>query len=93
MEMQGYKAGEEVVNQDNKSTIILAEKGRSTSSRMRNISIRYFFVKDRIESKEVPVQHCGGTEGMIADFLAKPLQGSLFLQHRQAILNSHMYSS
>jgi hypothetical protein len=92
MQTQGYKVGEAVVNQDNKSTIILAEKERSTSSRTRHISIRYFFIKDRIDSKEVSMQYCG-TEDMIADFLTKPLQGSLFMKHRRAILNSHVHSS
>ncbi len=92
MQTQGYKVGEAVVNQDNKSTIILAEKGQSTSSRTRHISIRYFFIKDRIDSKEVSMQYCG-TEDMIADSLTKPLQGSLFMKHRRAILNSHVHSS
>ena len=52
----------------------------------RHIAIRYFFVKDRIESKEVDVQYCP-TEMLTADILTKPLVGTKFYQHRHALLN------
>ncbi len=86
LECQGYNTGPSIVHQDNKSTITLAEKGRSTNNRTRHISIRYFFVKDRIESKDVQVTHTG-TDDMIADFLSKPLQGHVFEKHRNSIMN------
>ncbi len=60
-----------IVYQDNKSTIMLAEKGRSTNGRTRHVSIRYFFVKDRIESQEIKLSYIG-TESMIADIFTKP---------------------
>ncbi len=37
------------LKRDNKSTICLVEKGKSTSPRKRYVAIRYFFVKDRME--------------------------------------------
>ncbi len=92
MQTQGYKVDEAVVNQDNKPTIILAEKGRATSSRTRHISISYFFIKDRIDRKEVSIQYCG-TEDMVTHFFTKPLRGSLFIKHRRAILNYIVHSS
>ena len=47
MEAQGYKIKENVVHQDNKSTILLAKNGRmSSSKRMKHIAARYFFVTD-----------------------------------------------
>lgn len=86
LQSQGYETGPAIVHQDNKSTITLAEKGRSTSNRTRHVSIRYFFVKDRIESKDINVIHTG-TEKMVADFFSKPLQGHAFEAHRATIMN------
>jgi len=86
LEAQGYEMGEVPLHQDNKSTMILAERGKSVSGRTRHVSIRYFFVKDRIESKEIKIVHTG-TEDMIADFFTKPLQGALFVKHRKTLLN------
>ena len=86
LEAQGYKTGPAIIEQDNKSTITLAEKGRSTSNRTRHVSIRYFFVKDRIDSGEVKVVYTS-TEDMVADFFSKPLQGYLFEKHRAKIMN------
>lgn len=86
LEAQGYKMDPATLHQDNKSTIILAEKGRSVSGRTRHVSVRYFFVKDRIDSNEVRIVHTG-TEDMVADFFTKPLMGALFKKHRAMILN------
>lgn len=78
--------------QDNKSTIFLAEKGKPTSSRSRHINVRYFFVKDRIEAKEVKLVYLA-TEKMISDFFSKPLQGKQFLFLRDLILGKQVVST
>jgi hypothetical protein len=83
---QGVRLGPAVVYQDNKSTMALMAKGRSTSSRTKHINIRYFFVKDRVESGEVVITYAP-TEAMIADLLTKPLQGELFRRLRRSLLN------
>lgn len=83
---QGYTMAPATVYQDNMSTIALAEKGRSTSDRTRHISIRYFFVKDRIDSGEVRIEYMP-TANMLADVLTKPLQGELFRAMRKQLLN------
>ena len=83
---QGYKVGPATIYQDNKSTIQLAKNGLSSSQRTRHINIRYFFVKDRIESKEIDVVYMN-TDEMIADMLTKPLQGSKFILMRRRLLN------
>jgi hypothetical protein len=83
---QGYKVDAATVMQDNMSTITMANKGRSTSNRTRHIAIRYFFVKDRIESKEIKIKY-EKTDEMVADYFTKPLQGELFRKHRATILN------
>ena len=75
------------IYQDNKSRILLAEKGRSSSSkRTRHINIRYYFVTDKIKKGEVKVAFCP-TTNMLGDFFTKPLQGSTFIRMRSIILN------
>jgi len=75
------------IYQDNKSTILLAENGKSSSSkRTRHINVRYFFVADKIKKGEVKVAFCP-TTNMLADFFTKPLQGSTFKRMRSIILN------
>jgi hypothetical protein len=82
---QGYAVGPAVIFQDNQSTIALVAKGRSTSARTRHIAIRYFFVKDRVDSKEVEVVY-KPTGEMRADIMTKPLQGDLFRRMRAELM-------
>lgn len=83
---QGYDVGPAVLYQDNQSTIALLNNGRSNSERTRHIAIRYFFLHDRINRKEVRVEYlCTGD--MIADILTKPLQGEQFNRLRAMLLN------
>ena len=87
LQAQGYGVEEAIIYQDNQSAILLAKNGRGLSSkRTRHINIRYFFVADRIASKEVKVEYCP-TGDMIADYFTKPLQGSLFKKFRDFIMN------
>jgi hypothetical protein len=75
------------VNQDKQSTILLEKNGCALSGkRTRHINIRYFFVADRVASKEVSIQYCPTGE-MVADFFMKPLQGALFQKFRNFIMN------
>ena len=76
-----------ILHQDNQSSILLAKNGRlSSSKRTKHIDVRYFFVTDRIKNKELRVEFCP-TEQMMADFFTKPLQGRLFYQLRDLIMN------
>jgi len=86
LQSQGYANGPAIIHQDNKSTITLAEKGKSTSNRTRHISIKYFFIKDQMEKKEVQVVYTS-TDKLHADFFSKPLQGHIFESHRDVIMN------
>jgi hypothetical protein len=74
---QSLQIGPATIFQDNKSTIILANKGRSTSERSRHIKIRHFFVQHYIASNEIKLEYLPTGE-MVADILTKPLHGSLF---------------
>jgi Reverse transcriptase (RNA-dependent DNA polymerase) len=86
LEQQGYQCDPAKIYQDNQSTIVLANKGFSTSDKTRHIAIRYFFVKDRIDAGEVVVEYLP-TEDMLADMMTKPLQGSLFRKLRGMLMN------
>jgi hypothetical protein len=87
LDAQGYDIKENKVFQDNQSAMLLEKNGgRSSSRRTWHINIWYFFVTDRIQSKESTVEYCPTGE-MLADLFTKPLQGSSFHHFRQAVLN------
>ena len=83
---QGYEVAPATVYQDNTSAISLIKNGKSQADRTRHIAIRYFFVADRVASKEIKVEYLRTGE-MIADILTKPLQGQLFIRLRNQLLN------
>lgn len=89
LEEQGFDATQSVIYQDNQSAMLLEKNGRASSGkRTRHINIRYFFVKDRIDSGEVSVEYCP-TKEMLADYFTKPLQGSQFKVFRNLIMNAN----
>jgi hypothetical protein len=81
----GMEMGHAQVYQDNTSTIRMAQNGRSCSDRTKHIKLRYFFIKQYLDSGEFVVTHCP-TEIMTADILTKPLQGKLFRDMRARLL-------
>ena len=75
MGAQGYAIKNNVIYQDNQSTIRMENNGKkSCTGNSRHIHIRYFFVKDRIDKGEMRVEYCL-THLMLADFFTKPLMG------------------
>lgn len=87
LQEQGYDCTATVIHQDNKSAMLLEQNGRASSSkRTRHINIRYYFITDKIKSKEVSIDYCP-TDAMVADFFTKPLQGAKFIEFRNFILN------
>ena len=58
---------------------------RSCGDKYRHIKILYFFIMDILENEDIILEHCG-TELMLADFLTKPLQGSVFRRMRDIIM-------
>ena len=88
MEAQGHKVKQNILYQDNKSTILLENNGkRSSGKRTRAINIRYFFLTDQIEKGNLEVVYCP-TKKMTADFMTKPVQGELFRTHKRKIMGS-----
>jgi hypothetical protein len=86
MKAQGYGVKDNVLFQDNKSSILLEKNGKASSSkRTKHITIRYFFITDRVKKEEVSVVWCP-TGDMIGDFATKPLQGALFCKFRDQIM-------
>jgi hypothetical protein len=87
MEGQGYDITENVVHQDNQSSMLLERNGQQSSTkRTRHLDIRCFFVTDRIRGKQLTVECCP-TGDMWADVFTKPLQGAAFVKFRKLMLN------
>ena len=83
---QGEKLSVPDIKQDNQGTMIMLAKGSSSSGRSRHINIRYYWLKERIDRKEIKLSYLR-TEDMVADILTKPLQGQKFYALRKMLLN------
>jgi hypothetical protein len=74
MKAQGYGVKDNVLFQDNKSSILLEKNVKDSRSKHTNhINIRYFFITDRVSKEEVSVVW-SPTGDMIGDYATKPLQ-------------------
>ena len=86
MKHQGYDLKTNILYQDNQSAIRMETNGRnSCTGNSRHVDIRYFFVKDRVDKKEIQIMYCP-TQQMLADYFTKPLQGKLFHNMRRVIM-------
>ena len=86
LQAQGFPHRNSYLEQDNQSAIRLERNGRaSASQRSRHINIQYFFITDRLDTDHITLRYCQ-TDHMLADFLSKPLQGSLFHKFRDVLL-------
>ena len=83
---QGYKLGAAKLYQDNQSALASLKNGKPTSKRSRHINIRYFYLKDKVDTGELELEYLA-TDEMIADILTKPLQGEKFKFLRGKLLN------
>ena len=73
--------------QDNMSAMLLEKNGISSSGKnMRHLSIRAYWIADRVKDGEVVIKH-EPTGEMVADFFTKPLQGASFSKFRKIIMN------
>ena len=82
---QGYEMSATKVHQDNQSTIMI-KNGKGSSKKTRHVNIRYFWIKERVETGEVDISYLQSLD-MVADILTKPLQGELFRKLRGRLLN------
>jgi hypothetical protein len=80
LEAQGYKVNDNILFQDNRSTMLLAKNGKTSSTKCtKHISIWYFFITDRIAKGDLTVEWCP-TGKMVSDYMTKPLQGGIVSQ-------------
>jgi hypothetical protein len=88
LEAQGFKIDDNILYQDNKSSILLESNGRGSSGqRTRHMNVRYFFIADRVKSKEIRIEYCP-TGIMVADYFTKPLQGAIFRKLRDMVMGN-----
>jgi hypothetical protein len=89
LEAQGYKINNIVLYQDNKSSILLENNGRGSSGKRTRhmVNVRYFFIADRVKSKEIRIEYC--PSGItVADYFTKALQGAIFRKLRDMIMDN-----
>ena len=71
---------------DNESEIKLLKNGKdSCTLNSRHVSIKQFWSTDRVKNGNIEVKHCP-TGKMLADFMSKPIQGSLFTRFREVLM-------
>ena len=88
METQGYTIENNVLHQDNKSTILLAKNGRILAGKAsKHIKNRFFLITDKIAQDELTVQR-RGTKLMWANGNTEPLQGSGFWLFRSVLMGN-----
>ena len=81
-----HRVTENIIHQDNQAAIFLEKNGKTSSGkRTKHISMRFFFVTDRITKRNISVGWCP-TGDMTGDFLMKPTQGALFCRFRDQIM-------
>ena len=73
LDWMGYVVEKNILYQDNKSSILLEQNGKKSSSkRTRALNIRYLFVTDQVEKRNLCIEYCP-TDEMISDFMTKHL--------------------
>lgn len=65
-----------VINEDNQGTICLT-KNPTTHARTKHIDIKYHFIREKVQSKEIELKYCA-TDKMIADIFTKSLPRQKF---------------
>ena len=69
---QGFGVEDNIVYQDNKSSILLEKNGHASSSKhTHHIQLQYFFVKDLVDKKLVCIKYC----------LTRIMHGDYFTKH------------
>jgi hypothetical protein len=86
IESQGYTVKNNVLYQDNKSTILLAKNDRMLAGKAsKHIKNIFFLIADKISQEDLTVQH-RGVALMWAGGNTKPLQGNGFSLFRSILM-------
>ena len=75
LEQMGYVQPATRILEDNVSTIALLTNRVTHRQSTRHVNMRYFFVRDRIRTGEIVVEHVPGIL-QVADMMTKPLEGT-----------------
>ena len=76
LEDQRVQVKECTLYQDNTSAIQIEKNGKTSSGqRTRHMNTRYFFIKDRVNSREATIIYCT-TDDMVTSFLQSPYMAS-----------------
>ena len=65
---------------DNKSAVLYSNNNRS-STKSKHIDIKFLFVKERVQSGQISIEHLGTNSRMIVDPLTKGLPPKVFHEH------------
>jgi hypothetical protein len=71
--------------EDNKTAIDYANYGGPIHTRTRCIAVKYYFVKQHVDSGKVIIIYCP-TREMLADLMTKSVTGALFVELRDGML-------
>ena len=85
LSVQGHTVTQVTVYEDNKSTMDLVVAGKPTSRNTKHINLRYFFVKQHVDNKDINLEYCK-TSDMLADIFTKPLIGNQFSKFRDMMI-------
>ena len=86
LEAQGYGTDENILYKYNMSVVLLENNGgESITNNPKHINVRYYFIKEQVESGEGVIEHCQTTE-MLGNHFTKPLQGALFMKFRAEMI-------
>ena len=59
IQKQGYNMDPALQIQDTMSAILLKTSGRASSfERIKHIKVKYFFIKENFNQKEITIEHC-----------------------------------
>ena len=87
LKAQGYPIKENILYQDNKSTMFLKTNGHNSAGKCScHLNIQYFYVTDQKAEGHIDIRHCP-TDEMIRDYMTKNLHGAKFDNFHQQIMH------
>ena len=87
LESQGYPVTDNIIHRDNQSSMKLEQNGKqSCGKRTRHFNIKYFYITDLINRKELSIKYCP-TDQMDGDYMTKPTTGAKFVGMRKKIMS------
>ena len=77
MEELGFPQETVTIYQDSTCSIAMLKQGTGSFKRAKHIKVRFFWLKDLIDSGDIILKYCKSEE-LVADILTKPVTGSKF---------------